>query len=228
MKYVIIPRPNVIHAVIDAATPEDAIIDFATTMDTDMNKYLMAMPEEEYTKYLAEQDAEAHKRFVIDWMESTLMNDFPIYDEDVAYGIAERAYDIYSEGNGDTEYEAVQKAYDEAHATKLTVSNIQWDWTREDIESLLSQHDTTEMLRLFKIDDASVANCELHEGAILDLCYDQLRHNRVTCEEVFDLPETIEVPSTLGDEQITEYLAEEYGYCVKGYSRSDDKEAPNA
>lgn len=222
-KFYIVPRPRT-EFVYEADSAEDAMVDFATGMDTDMNTYFVAVPEDQYEEYCHQEDAKTHERLVKAWMKSTVTSDFRVYDEDIAGEIAERAYEIYSEGDGDTEYESIQKAYDERYDATVTVSDIQWDWNREDIDSLLSQYNTAEMIRMFKLNDEDVDNCEIHEGAILDLCYDSLRHNRVTPEEVFGLPETIDVPGTFGDEQITEYIAEEYGFCVGGYTRSDDEE----
>ena len=221
MRYVIIPREGIIHAVIGAATPGDALIDFATTMDTDMNKYFMAIPEEEYAEYCAKQDAEAHKRFVVNWMKNTIMEDFPVYNEDIAHDIAERAYEIYSEGNGDTEYESVQKAYDKAYATKIVVCNIQWDWDRDSVEFVLEELENVDAtIKRFKLDIPTVQATEDCYEELIDLCCDSPRHNKVTPEDIFGLPNTVEVPGTFCDEQITEYLSDEFGFCIKGYARS--------
>ncbi len=101
------------------------------------------------------------------------MEDFPVYDEKIAKRIAERAYEVYCEGNGLTEYESVQQAYDEAYAEKIVICNIEWDCDED---------------------------CDEDKN------------------DIFGLPEEEEVPSTFTDEQITEYLSNEYGFCVKGYT----------
>lgn len=44
--YYIVPKGRVF--VVDSSSKEDAIIDFATSMDTDMNIYFEALSEEEY------------------------------------------------------------------------------------------------------------------------------------------------------------------------------------
>ncbi len=222
MKYYIIPRPRT-EFVYEADSAENAMVDFATSMDMDMNIYFVAVPEDQYEKYCHREDAKAHERFVKAFMKDTVTSDFPVYDEDIASDIADRAYEIYSEGDGDTEYESIQKAYDERYDAMVTVSNIQWDWDRDMVCEKVDSLDTiADTISLFKLDPQTVRDAEGNDEDIYDLCVDSLRHNRVTAEEVFDLPETIDVPGTFGDEQITEYLAEEYGYCVSGYTRSDD------
>ena len=54
---------------------------------------------------------QAHVQFVTDWMKSELINDFKV-PEALSEAIAKEAYEIYSQGNGFTEYESVEKAYE--------------------------------------------------------------------------------------------------------------------
>ena len=55
---------------------------------------------------------QAYVEFVTDWMESALINDFNV-PEPLSETIAKEAYEIYSQGDGFTEYESVEKAYDQ-------------------------------------------------------------------------------------------------------------------
>lgn len=111
-KYVIVPIVNYKSALIEAESAEDAIVSFATTMDTNMNLYFKAIPEDEYELYMKRIRREMHEDFVTEWMENTLMEDFDIKDECVAKELAEWAYERYCEGNGETEYECIEWAYD--------------------------------------------------------------------------------------------------------------------
>lgn len=64
---------------------------------------------------------DAHKEFVTSWMTDTVMEIIELYHEDVFKklaekdyeSIAETAYEIYSDGDGYTEYEAVEEAVEE-------------------------------------------------------------------------------------------------------------------
>lgn len=63
----------------------------------------------------ADEIYEAHKEFVISWMTDTareiLTNSYNLSVSDsICDRIADEAYDIYSKGDGDTEYESVEKA----------------------------------------------------------------------------------------------------------------------
>lgn len=55
--------------------------------------------------------SQAYVQFVTDWMESALINDFEV-PESLSRDLAKEAYEIYSQGDGFTEYESVEKAYD--------------------------------------------------------------------------------------------------------------------
>lgn len=55
--------------------------------------------------------AMAAEEFVKNWMKDTLVVDFELSEED-AEELAEVAYDYYCEGDNGTEYECVEKAYD--------------------------------------------------------------------------------------------------------------------
>lgn len=59
--------------------------------------------------------SKAHREKVVNFMESTLREDFELEDTDdfCVRDLAEEAYDKYCEGNGFTEYECVEAVYDE-------------------------------------------------------------------------------------------------------------------
>ena len=128
MKYVIIPTVFESEA-IEASSPEEALVNFATGMETDMNIYFRAVPEGHVEAVLKAEKYEAHKDFVKEWMRSTLITDFDI-DEQAAGTLSEFAYDRYCEGNGETEYEAVEWAV-ENNPLRWYVSNIDWDTDEE-------------------------------------------------------------------------------------------------
>ncbi len=111
-KYYIIPNGKDVIAEIDAPDAEGAMDDFAISMDMDMNAYFKAVTEQEYDEWRREQDSEAHERYVTDFMASVAANDFG-YDEEDAACIGVKAYSIYCEGDGQTEYECVEQAVEE-------------------------------------------------------------------------------------------------------------------
>ena len=59
-----------------------------------------------------EELGQAHEEFVKNFMATTLQNDFGLEESD-AEEVADMAYEFYCEGDGLTEYECIQKAYDE-------------------------------------------------------------------------------------------------------------------
>lgn len=65
----------------------------------------------------ADEISLAHREFVTDWMAEALQNDFGLSVKD-SCEYADIAYDIYCEGDGLTEYEAVQKAAEKCETDK--------------------------------------------------------------------------------------------------------------
>lgn len=65
----------------------------------------------------AKELSDANTEFVTNWMRKTLEDDFDV-SEEFSQSYAEWAYDLYCEGNGDTEYECVEKAYTEYEKDK--------------------------------------------------------------------------------------------------------------
>ena len=109
--YVIIPKFDYKSEPVKASSAEDALVDFVTTMNTDMNLYFEVIPENEYQEHMDKVRTKMHIQFVTDWMADTLMEDFDIADSAIAKELAELAYDKYCEGTGETEYECIEWAY---------------------------------------------------------------------------------------------------------------------
>ncbi len=132
-KYYIIPRKEFVEE-IEAKDKEDALATFALNA-SDMNQYFQVVTKEELEKIREnDSDAAANKRFVTAFMKNELMHNGEFSDsflpEDVATLIAETAYDLYCQGDGQTEYECIQSAY---YAWKTEL--------RKDIESKLGEYE---------------------------------------------------------------------------------------
>ena len=107
-KYVIVPKIDFRTDAIVAESPEDAIIFFADTMDTDMHLYFQAIPEKELDDFIARYNQEVHDIVIIQFMENVLINDFDI-PEELSNQYAIMAFNLYCEGDGKTEYECVEE-----------------------------------------------------------------------------------------------------------------------
>ena len=119
MKYYIIPKDEIVCE-INADDAGDAVVEFATYMDSDMNVYFRAVTEEEYHNYLREREAVAAMNSEIEFMADELMGDPDLdYPEDVCYKIAALAYKIYCKAGSYpycdivTEYDAINRAVEE-------------------------------------------------------------------------------------------------------------------
>ena len=119
MRYYIIPNNEIVDE-IEAADAGEAIIDFATKMDLDMNIYFRAVTEEEYEEIEREKLRKARKQIHVNFYVDELYDRFDVPEEDIE-SIAERAYECYRESgspgygwdNGLTEYDALEMAVKE-------------------------------------------------------------------------------------------------------------------
>ena len=82
--------------------------------------------EREGKKYqlTAEELLEANAEFVTNWMKATLEENFSI-PENISQKYAEWAYNRYSEGNGETEYECIELAAKEYEKVPETDFGLQ-------------------------------------------------------------------------------------------------------
>ena len=113
-------------------------------------------------------------------------------------------------------------------ALTTTVSDIEWDWDDDNLWEIIDNcDDIADLCEKFKLPPTVDCNKLMNEDETyaFDVCYDSIRHNRVTFGAVAGLPETIEVPAKWDDEEIAEYISNEYGFCIKGFARSEDHRA---
>ena len=110
-KFVIIPIEE-FEQVIEAKDANDAMADFAFQMDSDMNQYFKAIPEEDYEMYKLEREIERDKQSIIEFMQTEYENEYEIKEKDAAK-LAEKAYERYVSGTGETQYECIEAIYEE-------------------------------------------------------------------------------------------------------------------
>ncbi len=111
VKYVIVPKFDYKSEEITAKDKDEALINFATTMDTDMNNYFVAIPADEYGSYIADIRQKMHEQTVTDFMKDELIEQFGLSEED-AGEVADEAYCLYETGEHGTEYDCIEEAYD--------------------------------------------------------------------------------------------------------------------
>ncbi len=109
MKFFIIPR-EFIHE-IECDNAQEAMEIFATTMDLDMNIYFKAVSEEQYRIVNLQKEMEAVKNNIVGFMSSEFESQYGL-EMDEAEEAAEEAYNLYVQGNGQTQYECIQDTYE--------------------------------------------------------------------------------------------------------------------
>ena len=101
--------------------------------------------------------------------------------------------------------------------------DIQWDVDEEEgFEKLdeMTVHEAAEALRIFVEAYANMSAEERH-----DYASDAWHHNKVDLADFVGLPEKVVIPDDLDDdEEIANWLSNEYGYCIYGFKLNTDDE----
>lgn len=79
--------------------------------------------EEKEVVLTDEEVLAVHKLFVMQWMQLTAETDFDIPEED-SWKVAEKGYNLYSDGDGLSEYEAIQKVAESYNERWKTADNV--------------------------------------------------------------------------------------------------------
>lgn len=108
-KYYIIPHSMIPVYEIEANSPEEAMEGFALEMDLDMNAYFKVVDE----LGLIKADLDESRRKYVAWAMNEVAGVWGVNADDEAMGVAEMAWDKYTEGDGLTEYEAIEWAAQE-------------------------------------------------------------------------------------------------------------------
>ena len=131
-KYAIIIRPELLFdtvGTVKSESADEAVADFATTMDTDMNRYFKAVPIDELESERLSVTVALQKKFSTEFMKEELESGFGFKNGSVMNDIADDAYDAYCEGDGRTEYECLEDAVREWN--KNTRDDIAFDLEKD-------------------------------------------------------------------------------------------------
>jgi hypothetical protein len=103
---------------------------------------------------------------------------------------------------------------------KMKIANIQWDIDMEEVYERLDDMTVEAAAEALEIPVKTYANMTTEERH--DYAYDKFHHCPAELEEFVGLPLEIEIPEELtDDEDISDWLSDEYGYCHKGFELTE-------
>ena len=96
-------------------------------------------------------------------------------------------------------------------------AKIEWDFDIEDIlEKLdsMTAENAAEALEIPYQEYANMSTSEVH-----DYAYDVFEHSQAIAMEFLGLPEEVEIPDSVGNDEddISDWLSDEYGFCQKDF-----------
>ena len=92
------------------------------------------------------------------------------------------------------------------------VTNIEWDIYIDDAFEILNDMPRSKVADIFGTHTINMTTDELY-----DYAYDVWRHSPAELEEFMGLPDTVDVPGTLEDDEIANYLSDQYGFCIRNF-----------
>lgn len=99
--------------------------------------------------------------------------------------------------------------------------NINWEIDFDEIYEKLDEMTAEKAAKALEISEEKYANMSTEERH--DYAYDYFRHRIRAMEEFVGLPEEVEIPEGITDEEdITNYLSDEFGYLIRGYKLDTD------
>lgn len=97
------------------------------------------------------------------------------------------------------------------------VTNISWDYDYEEFWQTLSEKLVEKQAKI--LDIPYNRYIEMNETEREEYAYDVFRRTPSVANEVFELPNEVELPNEdWTEELITDYLSNEYGFFIKGYT----------
>ncbi len=103
--------------------------------------------------------------------------------------------------------------------------NIQWNVDKEEILEKLEDTQLSVLAGVLEVCESELN--AMSEDDRADLAMDRFRHAPALLDRFLGLPDEVEIPQEIAnesyennnerDEAISNYLSEEYGYCLDGY-----------
>lgn len=101
----------------------------------------------------------------------------------------------------------------------MVVSNIKWNVTLDEISELINTQQVSSgvIARLLDVPYSLYKSLSLAERC--ESVRDAIHHNRIDAAVLVELPDKIEIPAEIGDneENIANWISDEFGYCIEGF-----------
>lgn len=103
----------------------------------------------------------------------------------------------------------------------MKAKNIQWDFDTEEICERILNLSVDAASKILGVPPKRYANMTSEER--MDYALDACHHCPATADELFGLPDEIEIPNGLtATEDISDWLSDTYGFCHNGFELYED------
>lgn len=91
-------------------------------------------------------------------------------------------------------------------------TNIQWDIYLDEAYEALDSLSRENIAKMFGDKTLNMTTSELH-----DYCYEIWHRCPAELDEFMGLPDSVRIPDGLEDDEIADYISDEYGFCISGF-----------
>lgn len=105
---------------------------------------------------------------------------------------------------------------------KFVAVNIDWDVDMDEVFETLDTMTTEQAAEALGVPKETYSN--MHTEERHDYAYDVFHHRPAMLDEFLGLPDKVEIPEEFGIDStqadcsdVTDWLSDEYGYCINGY-----------
>lgn len=100
-------------------------------------------------------------------------------------------------------------------------TDIKWDVDIEDVIEKIDNMTAENAAEALDIPYQVFVNMNTSE--VHDYVYDMFKYSSSIAADIVGLPEEVEIPDEVGDDDIEDYLSDETGYLIKSYSVAESK-----
>ena len=96
----------------------------------------------------------------------------------------------------------------------MLITEIDWDVTMDEVLDYFYHFSLERKSDILNIPIEKIK--EMNNNLIIDIAEEKFHHNPGLIDEIFDLPNKLEIDN-MEEDLIADYLSDKYGFCVNGF-----------
>lgn len=102
----------------------------------------------------------------------------------------------------------------------MKLTNIKWDIDIDDVSSILDGMSSKTAAEFLSCPHYA----DMNDSERLDYAMDEYKSNPTIFYEQLSLPTEVEIPDGLSEEEASDFISDEYGFCHNGFEINEEME----